>query len=80
MNVQYKLPEGFARCGVARIQLSMVKRPIEWYAAQYNERDTIITLVYKSGHYTQSEIAEYFGISHTTVSRVIRQADVQMET
>ena len=37
-------------------------------------------MAYKSGHYTQFEIGEYFGISHTTVSRVVRQADVQMET
>ena len=45
-----------------------------------NERDKTIIMAYKSGHYTQNEIGEYFGISHTTVSRVMRQADVQLET
>ena len=42
--------------------------------------DKTIIMAYKSGQYTHNEIGEHFGISHTTVSRMVRQADVQMET
>ena len=62
------------------MQLSVVKRPLEWYIQKYKQRDKIIIMAYKSGHYTQNEIGEYFSVSHTTVSRVVRQADVQLET
>ena len=78
--MQRKLPEGFSKRGIPKVQLSVVKRPLEWYTQKYKQRDKIIIMAYKSGHDTQNEIGEYCGISHTTVSRMVRQADVQMET
>ncbi len=79
-DMQSKLPESFSKRGIPKVQLSVVKRPLEWYTQKYKQRDKIIIMAYKSGHYTQNEIGEYFSISHTTVSRVVRQADVQLET
>jgi len=79
-DMQSKLPEGFSKRGIPKVQLSVVKRPVEWYTQKYKQRDKIIIMAYKSGHDTQNEIGEHFGISHTTVSRIMRQADVQLET
>ena len=78
--MQSKLPDSFSKRGIPKVQLSIVKRPLTWYTQKYKQRNEVIIMAYKSGHYTQIEIGEYFGISHTTVSRVVRQVDVQMET
>ena len=77
-DMQSKLPDNFSKRGIPKVQLSVVKRPLEWYTQKYKQRDKIIIMAYKSGHYTQNEIGEYFSISHTTVSRMVRQADVQL--
>jgi len=60
--------------------MSVVKRPFTWYTRKFKQRDKVIIMAYKSGHYTRNEISEHFGISHTTVSRVVRQVDVQIDT
>ena len=78
--MQCKLPDSFSKRGIPKVQLSVVKRPLSWFSQKYKRRDEVIIMAYKSGHYTQEEIGEYYGISHTTVSRIVRQADVQMET
>ncbi len=74
-----KLPDSFSARGIPRIQLSVVKRPLAWYTRKFKQRDKVIIMTYKSGHYTQNEIGEHLGISQTTVSKVVRQVDVQME-
>jgi len=79
-DMQSKLPESFSKQGIPRVQLSIVKRSLTWYTQKYKQRDDVIVMAYKSGHYTQIEIGEYFDISHTTVSQVVRRADLQMET
>lgn len=79
-DMQAKLPDSFPARGNPRVQLSVVKRLLAWYTRKFKQRDKIIIMAYKSGHYTRNEISEHFGISHTTVSRVVRQVDVQMET
>ena len=60
--------------------MSVVKRSFAWFTRKFKQRDKIIIMAYKSGHYTRNEIGKHFGISHTTVSRVVKQVDVQMET
>ena len=79
-EMQAKLPDSFSSRGIPKVQLSAVKRPLGWYTRKVKQRDKAIIAAYRSGHYTQHEIGEHFGISHTTVSRIVRQADVQMET
>jgi len=79
-DMQCKLPDDFSKRGIPKVQLSVVKRPLSWFTKKHKQRDKVIIMAYKSGHYTQAEIGEYLGISHTTVSRVVRKADVQMET
>ena len=79
-EMQCKLPDGISTQGIPKVQLSAVKKTLDWYRQKFNNRDEVIVMAYKSGHYTQVDIGEYFGISHTTVSRVIKQTDVQMET
>ena len=79
-NCIARLPDNFSSQGIPKGQLNTVKRPLAWYTSKFEQRDEAITAAYKSGHYSQREIGEHFGVSHTTVSRIVRNADVQMET
>ena len=79
-DMQAKLPDSFPARGIPRVQLSVVKRPLAWYTRNFKQRDKIIIMAYKSGHYTRNEIGGRFDISHTAENRVVRQVDVQMKT
>ncbi len=79
-NMQCKMAEGTKLCGIPKIQHGPVKRPIEWYFERHTSREQSIVMAYRSCHYTQQEIGDFLHLSHTTISRIIRTHDVQMET
>jgi len=79
-NMQCKMAEGAQLRGIPKIQYSPVKRPIEWYFERHTSREQSIVMAYRSCHYTQQEIGDFLHLSHTTISRIIRIHDVQMET
>ena len=79
-NLTCKIADGAKLRGIPRVQYGPVKRPIDWYFKSYTSRDEAVVMVYRSGHYTQQDIGNYLELSHTTISRIVRAYDVQMET
>jgi len=54
-------------------QTGQVKKPLSYYADQQLSRNQKIAIAYRSGCYTQYEIGSYFGVSHATVSRAVKE-------
>ena len=52
-------------------QRRSIPKPIEYYAKKYKDRDQAIVAVYKSGGYSMKEIAMYFELHYSSVSRII---------
>lgn len=48
------------------------KRAIEKIISRVADRNTAMKVIYKTGHYTMFEIARYFNVHYSTVSRAIR--------
>ncbi len=49
-------------------------KPLRYYRDKYQERNQAIISAYGSGGYTQKQIADYFGVHYSTVSRILKQA------
>ena len=79
-NMQCNMARSTKLSGIPKAQHSPVKRPLEWYFDHYASREQFIVMAYRSCHYSQQEIGDFLRLSHTTVSRIIRAYDVQMET
>lgn len=58
---------------IPRAQQRPSPKPIEFYANQYEENKTAMRVIYDTGCYTLKEIADYFGVHYSTVSRAIRK-------
>lgn len=48
-----------------------VPKPLVYYEKKYKGRDRAIQAAYESGGYTMKEIATFFGLHYTSVSRII---------
>lgn len=53
------------------------KKPIEEIISAISNRDKAMKVIYETGHYTMFEIAQYFNIHYSTVSRKIRSLSAQ---
>lgn len=58
---------------IPRMQRSAPAKPLEHYSNNALNRNAAIVSAYLSGGYSQRQIADYFGIHYTTVSRVLKQ-------
>ncbi|MDA1372202.1 MAG: transposase [Proteobacteria bacterium] len=79
-NMQSKMANGAKLRGTPKVQYGPVIKPINWYFDRYRSREQAIVIAYKSGHHTQQAIGDYLNLSHTTIGRIIRSHDVQLET
>ncbi|SDY52470.1 hypothetical protein [Nitrosomonas sp. Nm33] len=48
------------------------KKPMDKIVAGITDRGEAMNAIYKTGHYTMFEIATYFNVHYSTVSRLIR--------
>ena len=48
------------------------KKPIDEIISTASDRSDAMNAVYQTGHYTMLEIAQYYGVHYSTVSRAIR--------
>ena len=48
------------------------KQPIDEIISKIEDRGMAMSAIYKTGHYTMFEIAAYFNVHYSTVSRAIR--------
>ena len=49
------------------------KKPLIYFEQRYSARNEAMYRAYISGHYTLSEVGKWFGVSHATVSRAVKQ-------
>lgn len=66
---QYDLKE------VPRMQRRPAAKPLEWYEQAYEVRDEAIAQAYFSGDYTMKQIASWFNVHYSTVSRAIKKIE-----
>ncbi|VAW70301.1 hypothetical protein MNBD_GAMMA10-2341 [hydrothermal vent metagenome] len=57
---------------ISRLQRRPLARSLQWYEESTVERKKAMTLAYVSGEYTMKEIAEWFGVHYSTVSRAVK--------
>ena len=72
-DVQCKIQEDQPLKDIPREQLIQVPKPLTYYIKYYRGRDLAMAKAYLSGGYTLSEVGEYFGVSRSTVSRVMKK-------
>ena len=48
-------------------------KPLNYYESAFTTRQSAMAAAYRSGHYTMVEVAEYFGVSRTTVGRALKE-------
>ncbi len=60
---------------VSRAQKRPLAKPLDWYLEQSPDRNTAMAQAYRSGHYTMKEIADWFGVHYSTVSRAVKSAE-----
>ena len=59
---------------VPSFQRRLLPKRLDEYKAMASTRNQAIKLAYQSGGYSMKEIADYFGLHYTSVSRIVRYA------
>jgi len=59
---------------VPRIQSRGLVRPLKYYADMSSNRNEAIFNAYRTGGYTMKQIGEYFSLSYSMVSRILKDA------
>ena len=73
--MQHQMPEKSDVGEVPALQRRPAPQSISLYAQHAASRDHAIYKAYSSGGYTQRELAEFFGLHYSTVSRVVRKQE-----
>ena len=68
-SMQCKLDPDQSLKDILKKQKQVSPKPLEYYKLQYNNSQESMAKAYLSGHYTLSEVGEFFGVSYATVSR-----------
>lgn len=50
-------------------------KPLEYYSHRYTDRGKAMVRAYQTGVYSMQEIADYFGVHYSTVSRAARRLE-----
>ena len=58
---------------VPRLQRRPVAKPLAWYAESSSNDCEAMNKAYSTGDYSMREIAQYFGVHYSTVSRAVRR-------
>lgn len=70
--MQYKLVPEQSLNDIHRIQKQAPIKPLSYIEEQFSVHDDTMYHAYMSGSYTLSEVGKWFGVSYTTVSRVVK--------
>jgi len=70
-KIQRKIEKDIDISEIPSSQRRPIPKSIEHYAKKYKDRDQAIVAVYKSGGYSMKEIAIYFELHYSSVSRII---------
>jgi len=63
---------------VPKEQKTLVKRDLPFFAREYPDKGEAMARAYLSGFFTQGEIAEYFDVHYSTVSRHLKQFEEEL--
>ncbi|NRB39436.1 MAG: transposase [Pseudomonadales bacterium] len=77
-DMQCKVSNEQSLKGIPKLQKLGPKKPITFYADKYAERKTAMACAYLAGHYSLTEVGEYFEVSYATVSRAVKSYECQM--
>ncbi|MFK7955464.1 MAG: transposase [Lysobacterales bacterium] len=58
---------------VPRVQRRLPRKPLEYYQANATDRNAGMKAAFSSGHYTLVEIAQFYGVHYSTVSRAVKR-------
>ena len=71
-SMQCKLDPDQSLKDIPRKQKQAPPKPVAYYQRRYKNRKAGMARAYLSGHYTLSEVGEFFGVSYATVSRAVK--------
>lgn len=72
MSEKIKARDKSALKEVTRLQRRPVAKPLKWYEQTTETPKQAMALAYLSGEYSMKEIAEWFGVHYSTVSRAVK--------
>lgn len=72
-HMQEKVESDRTLAEVPRIQRRKLALPVKEYEQQTSTRDEAICKAYQSGRYKMVELAEYFGLHYSSISKIIRK-------
>ena len=75
--MQCKLDPSQSLKDMPKKQKRLPPKPLSYYEAKYDSRDLAMSKSYLSGHYTLTEVGEWFCVSYATVSRAVRKHEEQ---
>ena len=58
---------------IPRVQRQTQTRSLEYYVTKYGQRNDAIYAAFVSGGYRQKEIADYFNLHYSSISKIIKQ-------
>lgn len=70
-HIQTKIAENTDISEIPSSQRRPVPQPIDYYEKKCKDRDQAMLAAYQSGGYSMKELANYFGLHYTSVSRII---------
>lgn len=71
-DVQCKIGPDQSLRDIPRKQKQAPPKPLKHYEDKYGKSQEAMAIAYLSGHYTQVEVGDYFGVSYATVSRAVK--------
>jgi putative transposase len=74
-DMQCKLDPEQSLKDIPKKQKQAPAKPLTYFAERYKTRDERMAQAYRSGHYTLSQVGEYFNVSYATVSRAVKKVE-----
>jgi len=68
--------EGKNLSEIPREQMKSPKKSLSFFEKNYPDRDEAIARAYNSGFFTLSQVASYFGLHYSTVSRIVTKYEI----
>ena len=78
-NMQCKIDPEQSLKDIPKKQKQAPVKPLAYFAERYKSRNESMAHAYLSGHYTLTQVGEYFDVSYATVSRAVKQIEKENE-
>jgi putative transposase len=78
-DMQCKIDPNQSLKDIPKPQKNRPIKPLSYYKERFKNRNRAMAEAYRSGHYTLSEIGDEFGVSYATVSRAVKEYELNTE-